>query len=74
MRIALTSVIFSGVIIIKGAGLLDIVSRLDKVRGRGIGGEGGIRAFYMSSSLYKITIGSILIIISGLNRKRPYFL
>jgi hypothetical protein len=28
----------------------------------------------MFSSLYKITIGSILIIISGLNRKRLYFL
>jgi hypothetical protein len=33
LRIALILVIFSRVAIIKGARLLDIVSRLDKVRG-----------------------------------------
>jgi hypothetical protein len=69
LRIALISVTFSGVAIIKGAGLPDMVSRLDKARG-----GGGIRAFYISSSLCKITIGSILITISGSNGKRPHFL
>ena len=74
LRIALTSVTFSGVIIIKGARLPDVISRLDKARGRGIEGGGGIRAFRMSSSLCKITVGSALITISGSNGKRPYFL
>jgi hypothetical protein len=74
LRIALILVTFSGVIIIKGARLPDIVSWLDKVREREIEGGGSIRAFYISSSLCKITIDSILIIISGSNRKRLYFL
>jgi hypothetical protein len=74
LRIALISVTFSGVAIIKGAGLPDVVGRLDKARGQGIGEGRGIRAFYTSSSLCKITTGSIPITISGSNGKRPYFL